>query len=275
MERISNDVGPVLRCTNDSTRQSLMLRDASRLSEVSLPKILSGHCGQEQRSRFYRELDRVSAWKQDFIVGENDLRSLCSQIRTGRRRRGYKAISIDYVQTLRTGNPRVDAVGNERMTHAAIRLKHLAFDLGVPVIVLSQLSRDCERENREPRSSDLRDGGELEQAADAILMLWRTPNVAPQAISLEEGGWGERKAVQMELVKYKNGFTGAREFWLYGHYFRFEPAAPSWLPPDGQPQEQPQQDKRGRGRVKAPKFDVPPAPAAADQGALYGRGDAV
>ena len=74
------------------------------------------------------------------------------------------AVTIDYVQTLRTGNPRQDAIGNERMTLAAIRLKQLAFDLNIPVICLSQLNRECERENRPPRASDLRDGGELEQA---------------------------------------------------------------------------------------------------------------
>lgn len=232
MERISMACGPVLRCTNDSNMETLMGRDASRRSGVSLPKVLSGHCGKTQRDRFFEALREVQKWPQDFIVGETNLRSLCSMIRTGKRRKGYVAVTIDYVQTLRTGNPRQDAIGNERMTLAAIRLKQLAFDLNIPVICLSQLSRECERENRPPRASDLRDGGELEQAADGIITLWKNKDIAEQPISLPEGGFGKKYAVLMDLVKYKNGFVSGQEMWLYGHYFRFDEASAGWMDRD-------------------------------------------
>ena len=93
MERISMACGPVLRCTNDSNMETLMGRDASRRSGVSLPKVLSGHCGKTQRDRFFEALREVQKWPQDFIVGETNLRSLCSMIRTGKRRKGYVAVT--------------------------------------------------------------------------------------------------------------------------------------------------------------------------------------
>jgi replicative DNA helicase len=50
-------------------------------------------------------------------------------------------------------------------------LKALAKELNVPVLVLAQLNRDCERDNRPPRLSDLRESGSIEQDADIVLLL--------------------------------------------------------------------------------------------------------
>jgi replicative DNA helicase len=52
-------------------------------------------------------------------------------------------------------------------------LKNLAKDLDCPVLVLSQLSRNSNDTNVEPKSSDLRDSGSIEQDADVIALMWR------------------------------------------------------------------------------------------------------
>ncbi len=82
-------------------------------------------------------------------------------------------IVIDYLQimnlAMRQRESKTDAVG--RTTTA---LKRLAKELGIPIIILSQLSRECERrDNKRPILSDLRDSGAIEQDADVVIFVYR------------------------------------------------------------------------------------------------------
>lgn len=84
---------------------------------------------------------------------------------------GLDMIIIDYLQLLKskTGGNR-----EQEVSQISRSLKNLAKDLNVPVIALSQLSRAVEaRENKEPRLSDLRDSGSIEQDADTVCFLYR------------------------------------------------------------------------------------------------------
>jgi replicative DNA helicase len=75
---------------------------------------------------------------------------------------------VDYIQLVEgAGRSRNDEVGS--VTRA---LKGIAMEFHVPVLALSQLSRDCEKQKREPELSDLRDSGEIEQDADAVFFLF-------------------------------------------------------------------------------------------------------
>ena len=82
-------------------------------------------------------------------------------------------------------------------------LKMLARELNVPVIALSQLSRSSEyRESGEPRLSDLRDSGAIEQDADLVLMMWK---------KAESGFDDIDEAVYAKIAKHRNGPTGQAE----------------------------------------------------------------
>lgn len=75
---------------------------------------------------------------------------------------------VDYIQLVEgAGRTRNDEVGS--ITRA---LKGIAMEFQIPVLALSQLSRDCEKQRREPELSDLRDSGEIEQDADAVFFLF-------------------------------------------------------------------------------------------------------
>lgn len=98
------------------------------------------------------------------------------QIRTGIRRwvkdTGGGPVFIDYLQLIQTpsgANNRVNEVGE-----ISRQLKILAKECGIPIILLSQLSRNLEqRPNKRPINSDLRESGAIEQDADVIIMLYR------------------------------------------------------------------------------------------------------
>ncbi len=105
-------------------------------------------------------------------------------------------------------------------------LKETAKELGIPVIVLSQMNRDYEREpkKRKPRLSDLRESGAIEQDADFVGLLYKP----------KEEGDGENSSMQsadgiqvnLLIAKHRNGPTGEVPLTFLEGYTRFESAAP-------------------------------------------------
>jgi replicative DNA helicase len=80
-------------------------------------------------------------------------------------------IVVDYLQLLSPTDPRVPR--EQQVAEASRGLKALAKELDVPVLVLCQLNRSSEKDNRTPKLSDLRESGSIEQDADVVLMLAR------------------------------------------------------------------------------------------------------
>ncbi len=113
------------------------------------------------------------------------------QIRADARqavRKGCELIVVDYLQIVPPSDRRIAGDMLVRATMVSEAMKAMAKELNVPVIVLSQLSRDIEKNGRRggedelfsraPNPSDLRNSGSIEQDADAILMLWKMPEPA-------------------------------------------------------------------------------------------------
>jgi replicative DNA helicase len=101
-------------------------------------------------------------------------------------------------------------------------VKALAKELSVPVIVLSQLNRELEKDkSRKPRLSDLRESGSIEQDADLVALLYK-PSVED-----DEGGEQQMDAVPVNLLiaKQRNGPTGDVNLTFLKSYTRFESAA--------------------------------------------------
>lgn len=90
---------------------------------------------------------------------------------------------VDYLQLLDPTNKRDQRV--EQIAHQSRKLKSLAKELGVPVLCLSQLNRESEKQNREPRLSDLRDSGSIEQDADMVIAIHKTGDVDAQIIVMK------------------------------------------------------------------------------------------
>ena len=136
---------------------------------------------------------------------------------------GIKLFVIDYLQLLHSTARRAE---NRQQEIADISngIKSLAKELNVPVIVLSQLNRELEREkNRKPRLSDLRESGAIEQDADVVGLLYK-----PSSDDDENGGSAaedEALPVNLVLAKQRNGPTGDVHLTFLKPYTRFESAA--------------------------------------------------
>jgi replicative DNA helicase len=125
------------------------------------------------------------------------VRSKCRKIAA---ERGVDLVIVDYLQLMSPDKGSKDANRVNEVADISRALKALARELDVPVIALSQLSRMSEyRDSGEPRLSDLRDSGAIEQDADMVLMLWRKeqPDFAKQS-----------EVVSCKIAKHRNGPTG-------------------------------------------------------------------
>lgn len=94
------------------------------------------------------------------------------KIITSVKMQGVKMVIIDYLQLIKGADPRMSM--NDQVGELTSALKQTAKQCNIPIIVLSQLSRESVRENRSPQLYDLRSSGAIEQDADIVVMLERS-----------------------------------------------------------------------------------------------------
>ncbi|EIQ00875.1 replicative DNA helicase [Opitutaceae bacterium TAV1] len=128
-------------------------------------------------------------------------------------RHGVGLVVVDYLQLVSALDPK--ALREQQVAEASRGLKALARELGVPVLVLCQLNRSAERENRAPRLSDLRESGSIEQDADVVLMLSR-PKDADDKFQVA----GD--VMDLFIAKNRNGSVGDVKLTFMRNITRFE-----------------------------------------------------
>lgn len=119
---------------------------------------------------------------------------------------GIRLLIIDYLQLMRGTNTRNR---EQEVSELSRGLKSVAKELGIPVIVLSQLNRECEaRANKKPILSDLRDSGAIEQDADIVLMLSRPAYYGNETININGKVIDTKGVMVVDIAKNRNGGTG-------------------------------------------------------------------
>ena len=122
-------------------------------------------------------------------------------------------IVVDYLQLLSPTDPKVPR--EQQVAEMSRGLKALAKELEVPVLVLSQLNRAAEKENRSPKLSDLRESGSIEQDADVVLMLAR-PKDADEKFQVAAD------SAELIVAKQRNGPVGELKLTFLKDITRFE-----------------------------------------------------
>jgi len=129
---------------------------------------------------------------------------------------------VDYLQLLHSTDHRSQENRQQEIADISSGIKALAKELKVPVLVLSQLKRELERDkNRKPRLSDLRESGAIEQDADLVGLLYK-PNSGDDDEVMEEA---DGLPVNLLIAKQRNGPTGDVNLTFLKSYTRFESAA--------------------------------------------------
>ncbi len=158
-------------------------------------------------------------------VSPLELRAKCRRLQATS---DVKLIMIDYLQLMRGGKKRMESRFQE-VSDIVREVKAFAKESGIPIIALSQLSRDIEkRQDKRPQLSDLRESGEIEQTADVIAFIHREEAYSEVKQSVSP--------CQLVIAKQRNGPTGVVDLIFRRDLSKFESAAPGQVaPPAGFP----------------------------------------
>ena len=209
----------------EMTSESLVLRMLCSRSRVNLRNIRDGFLAERDFPKLTGAAGKLAAAPL-FIDDSSGLSIL--QLRAKARRmaqqHGIKLFVIDYLQLLHSTARRAENRQQE-IADISSGIKSLAKELKVPVIVLSQLNRELEKDkNRKPRMSDLRESGSIEQDADLVALLYK-PTSGDDEDGPPAGEDNDAVPVNLLIAKQRNGPTGDVNLTFLKSYTRFESAA--------------------------------------------------
>ena len=209
----------------EMTSESLVLRMLCSRSRVNLRNIRDGFLAERDFPKLTGAAGKL-ANAPLFIDDSSGLSIL--QLRAKARRMaqqyGIKLFVIDYLQLLHSTARRAENRQQE-IADISSGVKSLAKELNVPVIVLSQLNRELEKDkNRKPRMSDLRESGSIEQDADLIGLLYK-PSSGDDEDAAAPSEEQDAVPVNLLIAKQRNGPTGDVHLTFMKSYTRFENAA--------------------------------------------------
>src|SRR5829696_306097 len=164
-------------------------------------------------------------------TGGLSIAQLAARARRLKRQKGLDLLVIDYLQLLQGSSRRANEGRVQEITEITTSLKALAKELNVPVLALSQLSRQVEnRDDKRPQLSDLRESGSIEQDADVVMFVFREEyylaNKEPRAGTEEYYKWQtDMEAVhgKAEIIigKQRHGPTGTVQLQFKADVTRF------------------------------------------------------
>jgi replicative DNA helicase len=164
-------------------------------------------------------------------TGGLSISQLTARARRLKRQKGLDVIVVDYIQLLQGSGKRGNDNRVQEVTEITTSLKALAKELNIPVIALSQLSRQVEsRDDKHPQLSDLRESGSIEQDADVVLFVYREEyylqNKEPKLGTPEHEKWQAEMdfalgKAEVIIAKQRHGPTGTVRLQFEGQFTRF------------------------------------------------------
>ncbi|MCB4822685.1 replicative DNA helicase [Roseicella aerolata] len=232
--------GTVAIFSLEMSADQLATRLLSEAARISGDKIRRGDISQRDFDRFVevsRELSTLPLVIDDTpAITISALRTRCRRLK---RTRGLELVVVDYLQLMR---PAAGTRPESRVLEISMitqGLKAIAKELSVPVIALSQLSRQVEsREDKRPQLSDLRESGSIEQDADMVMFVYRDEYYlaqrAPKELTFDNGAKFEEALTKWQadmeaahnkaeliIAKQRHGPTGTIRLFFESEFTRF------------------------------------------------------
>ena len=216
----------------EMSAEQLATRILAEQTSVSSSLIRRGGISQSEfdKIRDYTiELQHLPLYVDE--TGGLSISQLTARARRLKRQKGLDLIVVDYIQLLQGSGKRGNDNRVQEVTEITTSLKALAKELNIPVIALSQLSRQVEsRDDKHPQLSDLRESGSIEQDADVVLFVYREEyylqNKEPKMGTPEHEKWqlemdfalGKAEVI---VAKQRHGPTGTVQLQFEGQFTRF------------------------------------------------------
>lgn len=205
---------PVLVFSLEMSKAQLVDRLISSVSGVNLKRILDGELSKDEMSRIFDVLPEMEKRKLSIDdTGGLRISELKMRARQYKHENGLGLIVVDYLQLVQSSKAYIGNRVNE-VSEVSRELKALAKELDVPVLALSQLSRNLEmRADRRPQLSDLRESGSIEQDADIVMFLYRDEYYNRDS--------EEQNIAEIIIAKNRNGPIGFKRFQFDKEIVRF------------------------------------------------------
>ena len=241
---------PALLFSLEMSADQLATRILSEQSGITSENLRTGRISQAE----FRELARAAGELESLPLYIDDtpgltIAALRTRARRMKRQKNIGVVVVDYLQLLQ-GTGRNGAENRvQEISEISRGLKQLAKEIDVPVIALSQLSRQVEqREDKRPQLSDLRESGSIEQDADIVLFIYRedyylkavepdmpTPNETEKLAKYDE--WNAKYAAaagkaEVIVAKQRHGSTGIVRVRFDGRTTKFSDAADEGYMPE-------------------------------------------
>lgn len=213
---------PVLFCSLEMSKEQILYRLLSSETGINQMKLRKGDLNNNDWIKLSKII-RIIA-KLPFFIDDTsnllvqDIRSKIKKILAEQSQLGL--VIIDYLQLMQSDNSKtVNRV--QELSQITRSLKRLAREFNVPIIALSQLSRNVDnRLDQKPILSDLRESGSIEQDADLVLMLYR-PKLKSSMINLNQKEDKQMASTELIIAKHRNGPLGTIELNFNKNHLQF------------------------------------------------------
>jgi replicative DNA helicase len=213
---------PVAFFSLEMSKEQLVQRMLCSHARVDAQKVRTGYLAHSDWPKLTSAAGKLS----EAPIYIDDTPSLSAlELRAKARRMksqfGIELVVVDYLQLMRGSSYSENR--QQEIADISNGIKALAKELNVPVIVLSQLNRELEKEKgRKPRLSDLRESGAIEQDADLVGLLYKANSSDDDDAASPEL---DATAINLYIAKQRNGPTGDVHLTFLKSYTRFESAA--------------------------------------------------
>ena len=232
------DKSSVVMFSLEMSAEQIGLRILAEQSRIPSDKLRKGELNENDSSKLQNTYQEINNLKFFFDDSPNlTVSELRSKLRRYKNNYNIKLVLIDYLQLIKPESNRDNRV-NE-LSEITRNLKQLAKEFDLPVIALSQLSRQVEnRDDKRPLLSDLRESGSIEQDADVVMFIYRESyylqrneptrgtDETQESYQKKHDSWKDRNEevfnkAELIVAKQRNGPTGKIELYFDDKYTKF------------------------------------------------------
>jgi replicative DNA helicase len=199
--------------------RALLLRLISSEAKIDSKKFRDGRLTNKDFASMFVMADKIDPAPLFFVDMPHmtilDIQSMARMLRTQEK---IEIIFIDYIGLISSDNPQQPRYNF--FSEVSRSLKGLARELDIPVVALSQVGRDLEKENRMPTLADIRESGSIEQDADMVILIDKDRK---QEKTQEDQAKSNEEKRRLIVAKNRNGPTGIVDLTYLKAYTKFEP----------------------------------------------------
>lgn len=206
--------------SHEMSSEQLMRRLISLECEIPLDRVMRNQVSEYQRA-IMGKVSKLQA--ENILLDDSSAGSfidLKTKVKKMKYEKGIDLVIVDYLQMMRAVENKKNSTRDAEMGEITNGLKAIAKEFDLPIIALSQLSRKVEeRSDKKPILSDLRDSGNIEQAADIVMMLYRPEYYGKERDEFDNSAKGLSELI---IAKNRNGSMGSINLMFKPEYTKFE-----------------------------------------------------